>query len=168
MQKIKADAKKNGFVSTPEGTRRQLRDINSSDGKARSRCERQAVNSVIQGTAAEIIKRAMLKLDSLASGCDAHLVLQLHDELLIELPQERCAEGQQLLRACMEHPNEDLNMHIPLVVNMSVGTQWGSLQPVKGGDAGAATADDVDDMFDLRFGADIDADHDGGYDSPHD
>ncbi|MDD4701820.1 MAG: DNA polymerase I [Desulfovibrio sp.] len=128
-ESIEATAKRQGFVSTLGGRRRLLPDIHSPNGQAYALARRQAINTVIQGSAADIIKLAMLAVakDAQLHDCKARLLLQVHDELLMEVPM---AEAQtvgkrvaELMGAVMPG-NEPLS--VPLVVDWGVGENWGA------------------------------------------
>jgi DNA polymerase-1 len=116
-------ARRDRAVSTLLGRVRQLPDINSSDGRARSFSERIAVNTPVQGTAADIIKLAMLDVDRTIRkrGLRARMILQVHDELLFDLPQEELDEMKKVVRRCMEGA---MALDVPLKVDMGVGTNW--------------------------------------------
>lgn len=128
-ESVEATAKRQGFVTTLGGRRRLLPDIHSANGQAYALARRQAINTVIQGSAADVIKLAMLAVaeDAQLRDSKARLLLQVHDELLLEVPQavaqtvgERVAE---LMGAVMPG-NEPLS--VPLVVDWGVGDNWGS------------------------------------------
>ncbi len=124
---VKAEASAQGFVTTLSGRRRLLPGIHSSSAQLRALAERQAVNSVIQGSAADIIKLAMLAVqrDGILQELNAHLVLQIHDELLIEVPSEHAQTAGQRLANLMENisPTET-PLAIPLRVDWGVGSNW--------------------------------------------
>jgi DNA polymerase-1 len=116
-------ARRDQAVSTMLGRVRPLPDIGSSNGRARSFSERIAVNTPVQGTAADIIKLAMLDVDRAISerGMRAKMILQVHDELLFDLPQEELEDMKEIVRRCME---QALELDVPLKVDMGVGTNW--------------------------------------------
>jgi len=120
MGEIVAKARQDGFVSTLLGRRRQLLDINHRDRTRREFAERMAINTPIQGTAADIIKLAMLQVDRelRANRLGGRMLLQIHDELVLEVPEAECRATETLLRAAMEKVVE---LAVPLVVNLSVG-----------------------------------------------
>ena len=119
---VEASARKHGFVTTLGGRRRLLPDINSASGQAAALARRQAINTVIQGSAADIIKLAMLAVarDERLRELDARLLLQVHDELLLEeagalvarLMQDVCPAGKEL--------------SVPLLVDWGTGHDWGA------------------------------------------
>ena len=116
-------AREHGFVSTMMGRRRYLPDITSDHGGRRQLAERVATNTPIQGSAADIIKKAMVDLDtSLAeAGLGARLVLQIHDELLLEVPASEIEEASKLVVRIMEGAAKLL---VPIVVDVGSGRNW--------------------------------------------
>jgi DNA polymerase-1 len=121
METIIAQARKDGYVSTLLGRRRQLPDIDHSNRIRREFAERTAINTPIQGTAADIIKLAMLQVDRelRRQKLEAKMVLQVHDELVLEVPEEEIAATEQLLRTAMENV---IHLDVPLVVNLALST----------------------------------------------
>ncbi|MBP5717421.1 MAG: DNA polymerase I, partial [Abditibacteriota bacterium] len=116
--------KERGYAETLFGRRRYIPDINSSNGNIRQGAERQAVNMPIQGTAADIMKKAMIDAsDALRDrfGGKAKLILQVHDELLVEAPKELAEEVAEVLRRSMESAVE---MNVPLKVDTEIGERW--------------------------------------------
>lgn len=87
-QKVVAQGRKHGYVTTLSGRRRRLPDLMSTDDEARSRAERQAVNAVVQGSAADICKKAMIDIHKTLSGTGAHMLVQVHDELVVAVPDQ--------------------------------------------------------------------------------
>ena len=123
IDQTKDQARRDGFVETMLGRRRLLPDILSQNNRVRSFQERIAVNTPIQGTAADLIKRAMLRLDRSLSGNDtgALLLVQVHDELVLEVPETALAEVTALVREAMEGA---LELAVPLVVDVHHGADW--------------------------------------------
>lgn len=120
---IVAEAQNNGFVSTLAGRRRLLPELHSPNNQMASEARRQAVNTVIQGTAADIIKMAMVAAnkDKELKSLDAKLILQVHDELIIEAPEANIeAAGNRLVEIMQQAANLD----VPLKVDMGIGTNW--------------------------------------------
>ncbi|NMA92911.1 MAG: DNA polymerase I [Firmicutes bacterium] len=124
-------AKKLGFVSTLLNRRRYLPDINSTNFSRRSFAERMARNTPVQGSAADIIKLAMLRLDRLINegGFKARLLLQVHDELLFELESSDIDFFAPIIRREME---QALPLAIPLTVDLKCGRNWADLTPLEG------------------------------------
>lgn len=122
-EKVLAFAKTKGYVETLFGRRRYLPDISSSNGMLRSVAERMAFNTVFQGTAADIIKRAMIsihnELPSVAK--DARMLLQVHDELLFEVPIKDAEAVAAFVKERMEAAAE---LSVPLVVDVGIGNTW--------------------------------------------
>jgi DNA polymerase-1 len=118
------EAKATGMVKTLFGRRRYLPDINSKNPSARSAAERTAVNTPIQGTAADLVKRAMLKVDAALAKekLQARMLLQVHDELVVEAPRDEAERAGPLLKAEMEGAAE---LAVPLVVDLGQGSTWG-------------------------------------------
>ncbi|MGI6238213.1 MAG: DNA polymerase I [Christensenellales bacterium] len=123
MDEIVAFARENGYVSTVLGRRRYIPEIKSENYNMRAFGERCAMNSPIQGTAADIIKLAMIRVrDRLKdAGLQARLILQVHDELLVEAPEGEADVAAQILRACMESV---ATLKAPLKTDISVGRNW--------------------------------------------
>jgi DNA polymerase-1 len=117
------EAKTSGEVRTMLNRKRRIRNINSSNFNARSGAERMAMNTPVQGSAADIIKIAMLLVDEAlkTEGLKAKMILQVHDEIILELPPEELDAAASLLRRCMEAAYK---MSIPLTVDMKSGSTW--------------------------------------------
>jgi DNA polymerase-1 len=118
----------NGMVTTMLGRRRLMSDLNSRNGQIRSRAEREAVNMPIQGTAADILKRAMIDLHAAipASGLRARMILTVHDELLFEVVREDADAAAVLVRERME---QAVKLVIPLTVDVGIGDNWHDAKP---------------------------------------
>ena len=116
-------AKENGFVETVSGRRRYLRDINSSNAMIRSAAERTAINTPIQGTAADMIKLAMVGVHQALSEGEfkTKMILQVHDELLFDMAIE---EEDKIKEIVVEEMQNALPMEIPAVVDVGVGENW--------------------------------------------
>src|SRR6266446_900728 len=118
-----AQARSTGAVKTMFGRRRYLPDINSRNPAARSAAERTAVNTPIQGTAADLVKRAMLRVDAALQGrFQARMLLQVHDELVLEAPPSEVSEVGPIVQAEMAGA---ANLSVPLVVELGEGETWG-------------------------------------------
>ncbi|MDY4043844.1 MAG: DNA polymerase I, partial [Marinifilaceae bacterium] len=116
-------ARKQGYVETIMGRRRYLRDINSRNAVVRGVAERNAVNAPIQGSAADIIKKAMICIHSRLKerGMRSRMILQVHDELNFKCYRPELAELQSLVTECMEHV---VDLTVPLTVSTGVGENW--------------------------------------------
>jgi DNA polymerase-1 len=123
MQETPALAREQGFVATLEGRRRPLPGINDHNHNVRSRAEREAINMPIQGTASDIVKRAMLQVDEALRNANlkARLIMQVHDELLVEAPQGEVEQVKAILKREMESA---AHLDVPLVVEIGVGDNW--------------------------------------------
>jgi len=116
-------ARQNGFVETILGRRRYLKDINSNNFVVRGHSERNAVNTPIQGSAADIIKKAMINIDKILSESDLQtkMLLQVHDELLFEVPENEVELVSNLIKTEMENA---VKTTVPLLVEVGVGDNW--------------------------------------------
>lgn len=116
-------ARKNGYVETMTGRRRYLRDIDSRNATLRSAAERNAINSPIQGTAADMIKIAMSRIHRrlLEGGFETKMLLQVHDELVFDLARK---EKEKVLPMVEEAMKSALPMKVPIVVEMALGKNW--------------------------------------------
>jgi DNA polymerase I len=123
VESCKDFARQNGKAVTYMGRERLIPDINSKNGQIRSVAERLAVNTPLQGTAADLIKMAMLQVDE---KLDKHhmkglMILQIHDELIFELPTDESDQMKKMVKEAMEGV---LNLKVPLVVDITVGKNW--------------------------------------------
>jgi len=145
MMAIKETAKAQGWVETLLGRKRQIPELRASNPALRGAGERMAINMPIQGTAADIQKIAMIRVDQglRTSGLPARLLLSVHDELLLELPRGEVNAVAALVRETMEGA---LPLTVPLVVDVKVGDDWESMTPLTRADAIAAEADEVDEL----------------------
>lgn len=123
LEQTLAQARETGYVETLFGRRRYLPDIHSKDHKVRQTAERQAVNMPVQGTAADLMKKAMIRIHQrlVEEYPDAALLLQVHDELVFECPEQNVAVFIPLIRQEMEHVHP---MKVPLVVDIHAGPSW--------------------------------------------
>ena len=122
MHDIREKAKAQGYVETLFGRRLYLPDINSSNGMRRKAAERVAINAPMQGTAADIIKRAMIQLDQkLQNDPDIAMIMQVHDELVFEVLSEKVAFYSELIKTQMESAAD---LVVPLIVEVGQGTNW--------------------------------------------
>ena len=122
MHDIREKAKAQGYVETLFGRRLYLPDINSSNGMRRKAAERVAINAPMQGTAADIIKRAMIQLDQkLQNDPDIAMIMQVHDELVFEVRSEKVAFYSELIKTQMESAAD---LVVPLIVEVGQGANW--------------------------------------------
>ena len=123
MEKTKDDARIAGFVTTPFGRRCWIPGIDDRNAARRGYAERQAINAPLQGGAADVIKRAMVRLPAALaeSRLSARMLLQVHDELLFEAPAEEAAATAALARQVMEAA---ATLSVPLVVETGIGLNW--------------------------------------------
>ena len=123
MTNIKQTAREQGYVTTLFGRRRAVPDIDSKNFKVRSAAERIAMNTPIQGTAADIIKIAMVRVrDRLKrEGLESRLILQVHDELILEAPLREMDAAAKILTEEMENA---FKMDAPLVAEANCGASW--------------------------------------------
>ncbi len=127
-EQVREKARVQGYVTTLSGRRRLLPGIHSASGQVRALAERQAVNTVIQGSAADIIKLAMLAVarDARLAAMQARMLLQIHDELLLEVPKENAAAAGGLVAEIMSSVMPGgRKMDIPLLVEWGIGHSWG-------------------------------------------
>ena len=123
MQTTREQAHEDGFVETLFGRRLYLPEINASNGMRRQAAERTAINAPMQGTAADIIKRAMLAVDAWlsSSDIDALMVMQVHDELVFEVAEAALPDLEEGVR---EHMQAAAELSVPLVVDIGTGSNW--------------------------------------------
>jgi len=123
MDNTREQARSQGFVETVFGRRLYLQDINSRNAPMRQYAERSAINAPMQGTAADIIKRAMVAVDAWLreSHVDARLIMQVHDELVLEVRAELADEMTEKIR---RHMSEAAQLRVPLKVDIGVGDNW--------------------------------------------
>jgi DNA polymerase-1 len=116
-----AKTRETGVARTLFGRERPIPDMNSRNSNARGFAERTAVNSPIQGTAADLIKLAMVRIDRMLDGGQARMLLQVHDELVLEAPPEESARLSEAVKREME---EVCELAVPLVVDVGTGKNW--------------------------------------------
>ncbi|MHA6162756.1 DNA polymerase I [Pseudomonas sichuanensis] len=123
MERTRAQAAEQGFVETLFGRRLYLPDINAKNPALRKGAERTAINAPMQGTAADIIKRAMVAVDNWLtdSGLDARVILQVHDELVLEVREGMVEQVKDEIRGYMSGAAE---LDVPLLVEVGVGSNW--------------------------------------------
>ena len=123
MDRIREEAKENGYVETVFGRRLYLPEINARNGMRRAAAERTAINAPMQGTAADIIKRAMLVVDNWI-GTEkpaVRMIMQVHDELVFEVREDQLDSAVDKIRSAMESAAD---LAVPLVVDVGIGDNW--------------------------------------------
>ena len=123
MATIKSEAAAKGYVQTLAGRRLYLPEINARNAMRRQAAERTAINAPMQGTAADIIKKAMIDVDDWLCGNNlrSRIIMQVHDELVLEVPDEELEILQKGLKKRMESAAE---LNVPLVVDVGTGSNW--------------------------------------------
>lgn len=129
LQSILEDARTTGYVSTLLGRRRYIPELNSSNRNERLAAERAAINTPFQGTAADIMKLAMIKVWNRlrADRLKTRMLLQVHDELVLEAPEH---EVQTAARAVAEEMESAYSLRVPLTVERKAGLNWRDLEPI--------------------------------------
>jgi DNA polymerase I len=129
-EEIVAFVRQNGFAETLAGRRRYIPDIHSSNFNVRSAAERMAINMPVQGTASDIIKIAMNRIDSEldAKGFQSKMLLQVHDELIFEGPRSEMADLRRLLLEIMP---ASLELAVALKVDVKLGKNWADMEPFR-------------------------------------
>jgi DNA polymerase-1 len=128
LESTKAKARKDGYVQTILGRRRAIPEINHANRQLREAAERMAINMPVQGTSADIIKVAMIDLDREIARRElkSKMLLQVHDELIFEVPQ---AEVDQMSRLVPELMTSAITLSVPLKASVKTGPNWGALEP---------------------------------------
>jgi DNA polymerase-1 len=123
MEETKEIAKQQGYVETVYGRRLYLPEINARNAMRRQYAERTAINAPMQGTAADIIKRAMIDLDGVIekSKLDIRMIMQVHDELVFEVPQGIVEEASDIIKNSMVSA---ASLSVPLIVDIGIGKNW--------------------------------------------
>ena len=123
MERTRTQAAEQGYVETIFGRRLYLPEINAKNPALRKGAERTAINAPMQGTAADIIKKAMVAVDNWlsASGLDARVILQVHDELVLEVREDLVDQVREEVRS---HMSKAATLDVPLVVEVGVGNNW--------------------------------------------
>jgi DNA polymerase I len=129
ITKVLESAQANGRVETILGRRRPINGIKSTTGRMRNLAERTAINTVIQGSAADLIKRAMILLDQSLreQGFEARMLLQIHDELVFEAPVSELPRLAELVGRVM---TSALDLKVPLKVDIAAGNNWLDVEPI--------------------------------------
>ena len=123
-----AHARKTGYVETLLGRRRYLPEINSSVVMAKRSAERMAMNTPLQGTAADMIKIAMIEIDKKICSNDVKMLLTVHDEVVLEVKNNLLDEISKKIKEIMENI---LKLKVPIVVDAKVGDNWGEMEVIK-------------------------------------
>ncbi len=123
MTSVLEEAKNSGHVKTILGRRRPIQGVKSTTGRQKNLAERTAINTVIQGSAADLIKMAMIHIDRELSqrNLKSRLILQIHDELVFEVPNAELAEVRELVRRLM---NSAIELQVPVDVDVAAGPNW--------------------------------------------
>ena len=128
MEHVKAEAKAQGYVSTLFGRKVHVPEINAKIPARKAFAERAAINAPIQGTAADIIRRAMIQMPKALTDAkldDAKMLLQVHDELIFEAPEKNCAKLIETVRTTMENAcSPRLQLSVPLLVDAQAASNW--------------------------------------------
>jgi DNA polymerase-1 len=121
IDQIIADAREKGYVETMLGRRRGLLDINSPNPNQRQFAERTAINTPVQGTAADMIKAAMINLHKKLTSHQAKMILQVHDELVLELPKSEVSEVKKIVEHEMQNA---VPLEVPVKIDIGTGNSW--------------------------------------------
>lgn len=128
LENTLTDAYAKGYVETLGGFRRYLVELKQGNFRVRAAGERMAINAPVQGTAADIIKAAMIKLDSQLKNYKTKMILQVHDELVFETPDDEVEEIYPLIKNTME---KTFNLDVPIVIESKIGQNWGQMKTLK-------------------------------------
>lgn len=130
QQKTVADCEKHGYVKTILKRRRYLPGIHSDQFKVRARAERQAVNAILQGSGADLMKVAMISIHNALKSMNlsATLLVQLHDELIFEVKEELLPVIFPVIKSIMEDVSKSMQLTVSTPVHVKVGKTWGSLK----------------------------------------
>ena len=123
LERVVSDAERDGYTTTAFGRRRYIPELHSQNGNIRAFGKRVAMNAPIQGTAADIMKIAMLRVDEALKreGLDAKIVMQVHDELVIEVCDN---EIERCMAVVKEEMESAVKLSVPLTVDVTVGKNW--------------------------------------------
>lgn len=120
-------ARQNGYVKTMLGHVRYLPEFNMGVGSMASFAQRAAINTIVQGGSADIIKKAMLDVFNAYHNTPVHMVMQVHDELIFELPQQSLRESATQIKALMQNA---VKLRVPLLVSAKAGKNWYELEKI--------------------------------------
>ncbi|KOY62197.1 DNA polymerase I [Photorhabdus heterorhabditis] len=123
MERTREQAEEQGYIETLDGRRLYLADIKSRNGMRRKAAEREAINAPMQGTAADIIKKAMIAVDNwiISEKPKVRMIMQVHDELVFEVHESELESAEQKIRELME---KSLGLDVPLKVDVGIGDNW--------------------------------------------
>jgi DNA polymerase-1 len=125
MKETREFARKNSYVETLLGRRRNIPEINSPNMQVAAGAERMAINMPIQGLAADIMKLAMIKVyDEFKNNPDVHMILQIHDEIILEVKNDLAEKVGVKTKELMESA---FPLRVPLIANIEVGDSWGEI-----------------------------------------
>lgn len=127
LEKTLSDAYAKGYVETLGGFRRYLVELKQGNYRVRAAGERQAINAPVQGTAADIIKAAMMKLSPKLGPHETKMILQVHDELVFEVPDTEVEQITPVIKELMEN---SFKLSVPVTVEMKMGQNWGQMKPI--------------------------------------
>jgi DNA polymerase-1 len=120
-------ARKKGYVETMFGRKRFLPEINANNPMQRKAAERMAANTPLQGSAADIIKLAMIQIAEKIVSADVRMLLQVHDELVFEIRQGMEKEAVAKIKKIMENV---IKLSVPLIVDVKIGDNWGEMEKI--------------------------------------
>ena len=124
IENTKEEARKNGYVKTMAGRKRSLPEITSSNRNLREMAERMAVNTIVQGTEADMMKTAMIEIDTELENLKTEMLLQVHDELIFEAPKTEQTAVTPVIKKTMESVER---ISVPLKVSVTAASNWGEL-----------------------------------------
>ena len=127
IDKNVALARQNGYVKTMLGHVRYLPEFNMGIGSMASFAQRAAINTIVQGGSADIIKKAMIDVFNALRGTNVHMIMQVHDELIFELPQEELATRVAQIKELMQNA---VKLRVPLLVSAKAGKNWYELEKI--------------------------------------
>jgi DNA polymerase-1 len=122
LVRVVEEAKKNGYAETIFGRRRYLPELESSNFMVKGAAERMAMNMPIQGTAADLIKLAMIEIDNELKGMKSRMLLQVHDELVLEVENGEIEKVKEMVKSRMENVTK---LAVPILVEIGIGSNWG-------------------------------------------
>src|SRR3990167_3603815 len=130
LEKTLSDAYAKGYVETLGGFRRYLIELKQGNFRVRAAGERQAINAPVQGTAADIIKAAMMTISNKlqVTGYKTKMILQVHDELVFEVPDKEVEQVKPIIKDLMENT---FKLSVPVEVEIKIGQNWGQMKPLK-------------------------------------